>query len=53
MKGLYEQASFPADCFSCGECLNACAFDALAYASQPAKSPADGTGGAATADVMP
>lgn len=34
MKGLYEQASFPADCFSCGECLSACTFDALSYTSQ-------------------
>ena len=32
MKGIYESSAFPADCFSCGECLAACAFDALAYA---------------------
>jgi polyferredoxin len=31
MKGLYEKIALPADCFSCGECLNVCKFDALEY----------------------
>jgi polyferredoxin len=31
MKGIYEEKIFPADCFSCGECLASCKFDALSY----------------------
>ena len=32
MKGIYEESRMPPDCFSCGECLLACKFDALSYA---------------------
>jgi ferredoxin len=32
MKGIYEQSRMSPDCFSCGECLHACKFDALSYA---------------------
>jgi len=31
MKGVYEKKLFFADCFSCGECLDSCKFDALSY----------------------
>ena len=31
MKGLYENKPMPPDCFSCGECLANCKFDALSY----------------------
>jgi polyferredoxin len=31
MKGIYEEAKMSPDCFSCGECLSACKFDALSY----------------------
>jgi ferredoxin len=31
MKGIYEASTLPPDCFSCGECLAACTFDALSY----------------------
>lgn len=31
MKGIYEKKPWGADCFSCGECLDACKFDALAF----------------------
>jgi polyferredoxin len=31
MKGAYERKLFSADCFSCGECLDSCKFDALFY----------------------
>jgi len=32
MKGIYEGSRMSPDCFSCGECLRACKFDALSYA---------------------
>lgn len=51
MKGIYERSALPADCFSCGECLRVCAFDALAYAPREAEAPqtdaAGGSGGGA------
>lgn len=31
MEGIYEAKFFSADCFSCGECLDSCKFDALSY----------------------
>jgi ferredoxin len=31
MKGLKEQKALPPDCFSCGECLISCRFDAISY----------------------
>jgi polyferredoxin len=31
MKGKMEQQALPPDCFSCGECLPSCRFDALSY----------------------
>jgi polyferredoxin len=31
MRGIYEGSALPPDCFSCGECLAACSFDALSY----------------------
>ncbi len=31
MKGIYEGKLISADCFSCGECLYSCKFDALSY----------------------
>jgi polyferredoxin len=31
MKGIYENSRMSPDCFSCGECLDACKFDALSY----------------------
>jgi len=34
MKGIYERATMSPDCFSCGECLMACKFDALSYSKK-------------------
>jgi Fe-S-cluster-containing hydrogenase component 2 len=32
MQGIYEESRMSPDCFSCGECLPACKFDAISYA---------------------
>ncbi len=34
MKGIYEGSKIPPDCFSCGECLMACKFNALSYSTK-------------------
>ena len=38
MEGIYEEKVFPADCFSCGECLDSCKFNALSYSCDNRKT---------------
>jgi polyferredoxin len=41
MQGIYNESKMPPDCFSCGECLMACKFDALSYSVKEVKKVTD------------